>query len=129
MKFPVNQKFYRLRMFNLLMTPVLVILCGFAVLGDGGLLHGYGARLRLSTLQNEVNIIETQNEMIRKHIYLVQYNPRTAQQLIAQTSLWAHPETTVYRFESYPDSKLEGKERPNRYEQIINLFKELINTE
>lgn len=100
MYFPVQRKIGQITPINVLLVPVIIAICAFAIVGDGGILHGYSAKIRLRSVSKEVVEVEKQNEVLRRQINLVQENPRIAKQLIAQNTLWVEPNTQVYRFEN-----------------------------
>ena len=100
MHFPVQRKISSSRSINIFLIPFLLFICAFAIVGEGGILHGYSAKIRLKSVSKSVRDVEQRNETLRRQIKLVQENPRIAKQLIAQNMLWVPPNTSVYRFEN-----------------------------
>ncbi|MGC6508439.1 MAG: hypothetical protein ACON4U_08475 [Myxococcota bacterium] len=99
MHFPVQRKIGTSWSVHLLLVPVIMLICAIAIFGEGGILHGYSAKVRLNYVTNTVRTVEYQNDILRRQIQMVQENPRVAKQLIAQNMLWVTPKTSVYRFE------------------------------
>ena len=126
MKFPVQYKINRLRAINFLILPLLFGICVFSIMGDGGLLHGYSANLRLKSMTNTVRKVELQNRMLKRQIQLAQSNPRIAKQLIAQNSLWAQPGSTIYRFEDIDNSKSDSESISHNVKEELTLLMETI---
>ena len=113
MHFPVQRKIGSARSINLFLIPVVMIICAFAIVGEGGILHGYSAKIRLKSVSQSVSDVEKRNETLRRQIKLVQENPRIAKQLIAENMLWVPPSTSVYRFENIETQA--SSEMPNKH--------------
>lgn len=126
MKFPVQYKINRLRAVNFLVLPLLFGICIFSIMGDGGLLHGYSANLRLESLTNTVKKVESQNRMLKRQIQLAQSNPRIAKRLIAQNTLWTQPGSTIYRFEDIEKSKSNSESISHNVKEELTVLMEAI---
>ena len=100
MHFPVQRRIGASWSVHLLLVPIILFICAIAIFGEGGVLHGYSAKVRLKYVASTVRKVEQQNVILRRQIHLVQENPRVAKQLIAQNMLWVPPKTSVYRFEN-----------------------------
>ena len=84
---------------NVLPLGLIVVVVGYTVFGEEGLLNRHQLKQQLYTAQAQVESLESHNSDLKAQIRALREDPAAIKRVAAERLLIADPGSTIYRFE------------------------------